>query len=108
MWLLRSSNPDGWSDLYAFTLKPQRPIDYAVYNHYTSTHPASPFVGQVVVIRTAHEVRHILRGPELTTNRPDGTTERHELANGELSGVLRQPFGIVLAPDELARLRFGA
>lgn len=78
MWLLRSSNPDGWSDLYAFTLKPQRPIDYAVYNHYTSTHPASPFVGQVVVIRTAHEVRHILAAwsspPIALTELPSATS----------------------------------
>jgi N-hydroxyarylamine O-acetyltransferase len=35
VWLLRSWNPDGWSDLYAFTTEPQRPIDYVVYNHYT-------------------------------------------------------------------------
>ncbi len=104
IWLLRSWNPDGWSELYAFTLEPQRPIDYVVHNHYTATHPASPFVGQVVAIRTTLEVRHTLRGRELTTTRPDGSTERRELANSELIGVLRNTFGIALEPEDAARL----
>lgn len=104
-WLLRSSDPNGWSDLYAFTLEPQRPIDYAVHNHYTSTHPDSPFVGQVVAIRTTPEVRHTLRGRELTVFHPGGSTDSRDLAVDELADVLRGTFGIDLEPEEIVRLR---
>jgi len=107
VWLLRSGTQDGWIDLYAFTMEPQRPIDYAVQNHYTATHPASPFVGQMVSIRTTPEIRHTLRGREFTIARPDGTAESRDLTDEDLSGALRRTFGIALEPDELARLRSG-
>lgn len=107
VWLLRSAGPDGWSDLYAFTTEPQFLVDYIVYNHFTSTHPASPFVGRAVAIRTTPEVRHTIRGRELVSARPDGSTERRELTDEELPRALRQTFGVVLEPEELATLRPG-
>ena len=106
VWLLRSSTSDGWSDLYGFTLEPQRPIDYVVHNYYTATHPDSPFVGQVVAITTTPEVRNTLRGRELTITRPDGFTESRDLAESEFASILQRMFGIVLEPNELARLLF--
>ena len=107
-WLLEQDGPDGWSELYAFTLEPQRPIDYAVYNHYTSTHPRSPFTGQVVALRTEPDIRHALRGRQLTITRPDGVTEGHELRVEELPGVLTDLFGIELDAEEQEGLRRAA
>jgi N-hydroxyarylamine O-acetyltransferase len=104
-WRLLASRPDGWSDLYAFTLEPQRPIDYTVYNHYTSTHPRSPFVGQLVVLRTEPYLQYALRGRELTTIRPDGATETRNVPVGELLDVLADSFGITLDAEEAAGLR---
>jgi len=104
-WLLRSRRPDGWSDLYAFTLEAQRPIDYAVYNHYTATHPRSPFTGQVVALRTEPQIQHALRGRELTTTRPDGTSESLQLAADEALGVLADLYGISLNAQDTATLR---
>jgi N-hydroxyarylamine O-acetyltransferase len=104
-WLLRAGGSDGWSDLYAFTLEPQRPIDYVVYNHFTATHPRSPFVGQIVVLRTEPYIQHGLRGRELTTTRPDGATETRTLTVDELPDVLTGTFGISLGAEEWARLR---
>jgi N-hydroxyarylamine O-acetyltransferase len=104
-WRLLAGRADGWADLYAFTLEPQRPIDYTVYNHYTSTHPRSPFVGQVVVLRTEPYLQHVLRGRELTTTRPDGATETRDVQVGELLDVLADPFGISLGAEEAAGLR---
>jgi N-hydroxyarylamine O-acetyltransferase len=105
VWQLWADRPGGWSDLYAFTLEPQRPIDYAVYNHYTATHPRSPFVGQVVVLRTEPDVQHALRGRQLTTTRPDGATETRPLTADELPAVLAGTFGIRLDADETEGLR---
>lgn len=104
-WLLRAGGPDGWSDLYAFTLEPQRAIDYAVYNHYTATHPRSPFVGQLVALRAEPSVRHALRGRRLTTSRPDGTSQTRQLDADELLDALVDPFGIALDEGEAAAVR---
>jgi len=49
----------------------------------------------------------MLRGRELATVRPDGPTRRRELTDDEVPGVLRETFGVVLEPDDLARLRLG-
>ncbi len=104
-WLLRSGQPDGWSDMYAFTLEPQRPIDYAVYNHYTATHPRSPFVGQIVALRTDPHVKYALRGRALTTTRADGSTQTRTLALDELVAVLADRFGIRLPAEDERQLR---
>lgn len=104
-WLLEADEPDGWSDLYAFTLEPQRPIDYEVYNHYTATHPRSPFVGQVVALRTEPDVRYALRGTQLTTTRPDGAAEERQIDVDDLPDLLAERFGIGLGAEEAAGLR---
>jgi len=104
-WLLEQDGPNGWAELYAFTLEPQRPSDYAVYNHYTATHPRSPFSGQAVAFRTEPNLRHALRGRRLTTTRPDGVTMERELHVEELSDVLAERFGIELDAEEQAGLR---
>lgn len=101
-WLLAQ---DGAGELYEVTLEPQRPIDYEVYNHYTATHPRSPFVGQVVALRTEPDTRYALRGRRLeTTTTPAGESETREVAPDELAAVLADPFGIVLTDEELAAL----
>jgi N-hydroxyarylamine O-acetyltransferase len=76
-----------------------------VYNHYTATHPGSPFVGQLVVLRTEPYAEHRLRGRELTTSRPDGPAESRLVAVDELTDVLAGTFGIDLGADEAAGLR---
>ena len=107
-WLLEQDGPDGWSELYEFTLEPQRPIDYAVYSHHTSTHPSSPFTGQVVALRTESDMRYALRGRRLTMTRPDGVAVERELGVAELPGVLAERFGIELDAEEQAGLRRAA
>lgn len=103
-WLLQTRRADEWSDLYAFTPEAQRPIDYDVYNHYTATHPRSPFTGQVVALRTEPHLQHALRGRDLTTTRPNGTTDTLELTTGEALEVLADLFGICLDAEDAAAL----
>jgi N-hydroxyarylamine O-acetyltransferase len=103
-WALRSLHPDGWFDLYAFTTEPQHRADYVVYNYFTSTNPASPFVAGLHAQRTEPTVRHVLRNRELLAARPDGTAERRDVPDGELVEVLSDTFGIVLEPADAARL----
>ncbi len=104
-WALRVLRPDGWFDLYGFTLERRHHADYVVYNYYTSTNPDSPFVGRVVVMRTGPRHRQTLTGRRFTTAYPDSSIEHRELAGAEPIGVLRGTFGIALEPEEEARLR---
>ena len=103
-WLAAARQGEQWSDLYAFTLERQRPIDYVVANHFTQTHPRSPFVGQPVAFSNAIGVRHRLKGLELRIERPDGGHEQRELTTRERDEALREIFGIVLSPPDLAAL----
>ncbi|HEV2087443.1 MAG TPA: arylamine N-acetyltransferase [Cryptosporangiaceae bacterium] len=103
-WWLRAPGTDGPADLYAFTLEPQHRVDYETANHYTSTHPRSPFVGRPLAMRTVGDARHALVGRELATTHPDGTSRRRIVAAGELGEVLHDVFGIVLRRDEIALL----
>jgi N-hydroxyarylamine O-acetyltransferase len=104
LWRLRTRGADGWSDLYAFTGEPQRPNDYRVYNHFTSTHPASPFVGQAVAIRLTTTERLTLRNTELTIARPDGAETRRELHIADVPPILEETFGIGLSEAEISTL----
>ncbi|MEU9121262.1 arylamine N-acetyltransferase [Streptomyces sp. NPDC048506] len=99
-WVLRTRHEDGWFDVYAFGTERRFTADYAVFNHYISTHPRSPFTGQMVVQRPLPELRSTLIGRELTRTRPDSSREVREVAAEELPTLLDAEFGITLsAPD---------
>jgi len=63
-WLLRERGRADWAPLYSFTAKTQHAADVEVANHFTSTHPSSPFTGRLIVMRKiAHPgERHRQRG----------------------------------------------
>ncbi|TGB08241.1 arylamine N-acetyltransferase [Streptomyces palmae] len=102
--ILRSLHPEGWFDLYSFTLEERYPVDYTVMNHYIATHPHSPFVARPVVQRTAPGTRRSLVGPLLTITHPDGTAQERVVPATELGALLREIFGIELAAEDLAML----
>jgi N-hydroxyarylamine O-acetyltransferase len=103
-WMLRSRRPDGWFNLYSMDLATHLPADYAVQNHYTATHPDSPFVSRLVAQRTTADARYTLRDTELRITGAHGGIEQREVADDELIDVLRDTFGIELAEDESAAL----
>jgi len=75
LYVLQSLRPEGWLDLYGFTLEEQHAADYEVSNHFTSTHPQSPFVNKLVAQRPGKEVRLTLVNRTLTEQRPEGLSE---------------------------------
>ena len=108
VFALRALRPEGWLDLHAFTLERRYRADFAVMNHYISTHPRSPFVGRLVVGRTDGARRLSLNDTRLTVARPDTTEHTTELRSEDLPTVLRDVFGYHLEPDEAARLSAAA
>ncbi|GAA3127349.1 arylamine N-acetyltransferase [Streptomyces rectiviolaceus] len=102
--VLRTGHADGWFDLYEYTLEERLPVDYVVMNHYTSTHPRSPFIRRPVLQRAAPEVRRTLVGEHLTVTRPDGTSDERDVSAEELGEVLAREFDIELNGDDCAEL----
>jgi len=84
-----------WQDLYAFGLEPALAVDFDVANHYTSTHPGSPFTQTLTVQRSVNGERRILRHRTLTIRSAAGTVVR-EVAEEQLTDVLRDLFGLEL------------
>jgi N-hydroxyarylamine O-acetyltransferase len=94
-WLLQSARGAEWSNLYSFTLEPQTLADYEMANHYTATHPDSPFVRALIVQLPTPAARHALRDRELSIDRGGGRIERRALADDdEMLRVLSGTFGL--------------
>ena len=98
LWVLEGHTDGEWSDLYAFTLEPQHPVDFEVANHYTSTHPRSTFVNSLTAQRLWPERRVILRNRDLTV-REGRITETTTIRNPEhLLEVLERHFDLAFPP----------
>jgi N-hydroxyarylamine O-acetyltransferase len=94
-WLLQSQRNSAWANLYCFTLQPQTLADCAMANHYTSTHPDSPFVSTLIVQLPTPEARYILRNRELVVDRGGGSSARRTLTgDDELLDILAGTFGL--------------
>nr|ABL74384.1 putative acetyltransferase [Actinomyces sp. Lu 9419] len=102
-WLFEKRTADGWDALHATLGLPARQVDYEVFHHYTSTHPRSPFTGQLVVMRLTDGVVRKFVGHRLTTEHADGRVETAEITTGQLAGTLRA-LDVELTPAELAAL----
>ncbi|WP_369146940.1 arylamine N-acetyltransferase [Streptomyces sp. R44] len=102
--VLRSLRPEGWTDLYAFSPQTLYPGDFTVMNHYSSSHPQSRFLGQVVAQRPGADVRRALVRERLSTMRTDGTAGERTVGVAELAATLEAEFGIELDDEERAGL----
>ncbi|AUS80729.1 arylamine N-acetyltransferase [Actinoalloteichus sp. AHMU CJ021] len=101
MWVLSKKTAEGWESMHALDDTPQLPIDYVVANHYTATHPKSPFTYRLVVMRTEAGRTRQLVGDRYTVETPDGTREERRIGPDELDELLRE-LDVVLEPEELA------
>jgi N-hydroxyarylamine O-acetyltransferase len=99
-WQLRERLGQEWTVRYRFTEEPQHASDVTVANHFTSTHPSSRFVGQVVVVRKDADAARRLVGRRLTTARPDGSSDERMLTDAEVADALADDFGVPLSRAE--------
>ncbi|WP_327264810.1 arylamine N-acetyltransferase [Streptomyces sp. NBC_01232] len=93
-----------WRDLYAFSSQRYHPVDYVVLNHYSSSHPASSFVGRIIVQYPGDGVRRALVGRELTRLYSDGRADREIVGPDGLLAVLDREFGLRLPERDAAEL----
>ena len=86
-----------WRGLYVFDLQVQADIDYTIGNWYVSTHPDSPFVGQLKVARLAAGKRYTLANANYAVHYLDRPSEKRALGSAdELMALLQDTFGIRL------------
>ncbi|MGW2022468.1 arylamine N-acetyltransferase family protein [Streptomyces decoyicus] len=96
-WVLHTDrDAEGAFDLYSFTREPQHPVDYVVANHYITTHPRSPFTGQLIVQRSLPEERLLLRGTTLVRTSPGGKEWAGKVSAAEVPRLLAEDFAIEL------------
>ena len=96
--VLQSSRPEGWFDLYAFTMERHYPVDYEVSNHFTSTHPESIFVKGPIAQRPTPVARYALRGGEFTVDRGGVTSVEPIADDSKLLEILSSAFGLEFPP----------
>jgi N-hydroxyarylamine O-acetyltransferase len=103
--LLRVQVLGQWRDLYTFDLQPQLDVDLEMGSWYVSTHPGSPFVGQLRVARTEGPgLRKTLRNGSFAIHRLGAASQRRELADADaVLQVLRDEFGLRPPPGPALR-----
>jgi N-hydroxyarylamine O-acetyltransferase len=99
-----------WTDIYAFSPAEAPAMDFEIGNWYTSTHPESRFVRNLIAVRLEPDRRHTLLNREYHLRFPGDRVETRILASAaELRDLLTQTFGLNLAPDlalDCAELRW--
>jgi N-hydroxyarylamine O-acetyltransferase len=101
--LLRTQRGPVSVDAWASTLEPENPSDFKIANHYTATHPDSPFVNRIMM-------RALTAGGFVTVMNRDVTVWRHNVPHprqladrAELRALLVEHFGFDL--PEVERMR---
>lgn len=90
-----------WRGLYVFDLQVQADIDYEIGNWYVSTHPGSPFLGQLKVALLAPGKRHTLNNGSYAIHYLDRPSEKRAIKQAdELLALLQETFGIRPPADE--------
>ena len=94
-YTLRALVIGSWRAMYVFDLQTAADIDYTVGSWYVSTHPDSPFLGQLIVARTGHRLRKTLNNDSFAIHRLGEASERMQLRDVDaVLEVLRDEFAI--------------
>ena len=79
-WVMRTRSAGQAEDAWASTLEEDYPVDFVIANHYTSTHPDSPFRNRLMLSRFTADGRASVMNREAAVRR-DGETKRFKLAD---------------------------
>jgi N-hydroxyarylamine O-acetyltransferase len=102
-WLLRVQRGPDCVDAWASTLEPDNPSDFKMANHYTATHPDSPFVNRLMMrALTPHGFVTVMNRD--VTVWQHNTPQAKQLADrADLRALLVEHFGFDL--PEVERMR---
>jgi len=100
-WILRTRSAGSGVDCWASTLDADNRIDFEVGNHYTATHPASPFVNRVMLRALTDDGPLHVMNRNVKTVRADGIRETTLADRTALRVLLNERFGFDL-PEVLS------
>lgn len=104
-WDVQMLTPEGWRLMYRFVDEPQTPRDYEVFNWFTSTHPQSRFVNNLIASRVDGERRLNLLNDEMTVREADGASRKVRLPDARAAHeALTRDFRIDIEPGEIERV----
>ena len=102
-WTLRTRSGENTVDCWVSSLEADNLIDFEVGNHYTATHPMSPFRNRIVLRALTQSGRVTVMNRDVTV-RNGGESRSYQLADrAHLRGLLAEHFGFDL--PEVERLR---
>lgn len=105
-WVLRARTDGQVVDGWVTALDEDNAIDFEVGNHYTSSHPASPFVSNLMLCAHTAEGRVTVINRELTIRGATGVRTAEIADRRALRAILAEHFGFEL--PEIERLRVPA
>jgi N-hydroxyarylamine O-acetyltransferase len=103
-WRVEQLTGDTAGTLYSLIDEPVHASDVLMANHFTSTHPSSPFVGQLVAIRKDDASFVRLHGLARRVERSDGTAEEERLPPARVVAALREEIGVPLSEADAREL----
>jgi N-hydroxyarylamine O-acetyltransferase len=99
-FVLQARLPEGWQDLYWFTLEPQIAADYEVANWFASTNPASLFHANLLAERLTADGRIFVWNARVTEHLAGGAIDQRVLATAdELADLLENGLGVTPPVD---------
>jgi N-hydroxyarylamine O-acetyltransferase len=103
-WWMRTRAGDGSSDVWVSTLEEEYPIDFEMANHYTASHPRSPFVNRLMMSVFRPDGRITMMNRDVTIRR-GATTHKSQLTDRTaLRNLLIEHFGFDLPDVEQLRV----
>jgi len=100
-WVLRARTPEKVVDCWATTLEADNLVDFEVGNHFTSTHPSSPFVNRLMLRAQTADGYVAVTNRDVTHVRGDGVHRTTLESRAELRALLNERFGFDL-PEVLS------
>jgi len=96
---------DAWDSLFRFSLEPTPPVDFEMYNWFSSNFPRSPFLANLIVARPIVGGRASVFNRRFTVRDHDNRTNRRVLDGiDDYQDILVGEFGLALDDDELAAI----
>jgi N-hydroxyarylamine O-acetyltransferase len=88
-----------WEPVYQLNLEPQLDVDYVQPNWFSSTHPTSNFLQNLIIARTTPTTRYNLLNNRLTIREAGEEAQKRVLNAAELTQVARDLFGLPVEAD---------
>ncbi|MCA1596984.1 MAG: arylamine N-acetyltransferase [Chloroflexi bacterium] len=103
-WVMQARTGGKMVDAWFSPMEPENPVDFEVGNHFTATHPDSPFVNRIMMRALTPGGRVTVMNRDLTTWQGDTPSPGHIADRAALRALLVEHFGFDLPEVEQLRV----